>query len=159
MSTGLSVTVGQRTPMPLAGSFTCEPGRMLALVGPSGAGKTSMLRVLAGLMRPTTGRVQVGTEVWCDTATGVWVPPQQRHVGLVFQHYALFPHLTVADNIAYGKPDATREEIVAAARAKERWFGAVRRHHRRAGPPLSPLDGALELPSRSAVKSANWKSN
>jgi molybdate transport system ATP-binding protein len=96
----LVVEVEQTLPMPLSASFRCAPGQMLALVGPSGAGKTSMLRILAGLMRPGAGRVQVGAQLWCDTAQGVFVPPQKRHVGLVFQNYALMPHLHALDNVA-----------------------------------------------------------
>lgn len=96
----LVVDVEQAYPMPVVGAFNCEPGRLLALVGPSGAGKTSMLRILAGLMRPTRGRVAVGGEIWCDTEQGVFLPPQRRHVGLVFQNYALMPHLSALDNVA-----------------------------------------------------------
>ncbi len=96
----LLLEVEQDHPLPLSGAFRCEAGELLALVGPSGAGKTSMLRVLAGLMRPQRGRVAVGDEVWCDTAQGIFVPPQRRHVGLVFQHYALMPHLSALDNVS-----------------------------------------------------------
>ena len=96
----LELTVSQALPMPLNGSLRCGPGELLALVGPSGAGKTSLLRILAGLMRPERGRVVVGPEVWCDTEQGVFVPPQRRHVGLVFQSYALMPHLSAQDNVA-----------------------------------------------------------
>jgi len=78
-----------------------EPG-VLALVGPSGAGKTSVLRAIAGLLRPERGRVSLGEDVWLDTASGVDIPPEQRRVGLVFQEYALFPHMTVRQNVAYG---------------------------------------------------------
>lgn len=73
----------------------------LVLFGPSGAGKTTALRVLAGLDRPDRGRVVFGAETWVDVATGVWVAPQRRHVGFVPQTPALFPHLTARDNIAY----------------------------------------------------------
>ena len=96
----LRVEVQQQRPMPLAGAFACEPSELLALVGPSGAGKTSMMRVLAGLMRPEQGRVSVGGEVWCDTAAEIFLPPQRRHVGVVFQNYALMPHLSALDNVA-----------------------------------------------------------
>ena len=96
----LVVDVEQVRPMPLAGSFRCEAGELMALVGPSGAGKTSMLRVLAGLMRPSRGSVRVGAETWCDSAAGLFLPPQRRHVGLVFQNYALMPHLDAAQNVA-----------------------------------------------------------
>jgi molybdate transport system ATP-binding protein len=96
----LDVEVEQTHPMPLHGRLQCARGELLALVGPSGAGKTSLMRVLAGLMRPTSGRVAVQGEVWCDTARGIFVPPQRRHVGLVFQNYALMPHLDAIGNVA-----------------------------------------------------------
>jgi len=79
-----------------------EVGRTVALVGPSGAGKTSVLRVVAGLVRPPRGRVALGGETWLDTQSGLCLPPEERRVGLVFQDYALFPHLNVARNVAYG---------------------------------------------------------
>lgn len=96
----LVVEVEQTQPMPLSARFRCAPGQMLALVGPSGAGKTSMLRIMAGLMRPGQGVVRVGDRLWCDTARGLFVPPQKRHVGLVFQNYALMPHLDALSNVA-----------------------------------------------------------
>lgn len=96
----LQVEVEQRLPMALSGAFACGAGDLLALVGPSGAGKTSMLRALAGLMRPQRGRVEVAGEVWFDSARGVFLGPRERHVGLVFQDYALMPHLNARDNVA-----------------------------------------------------------
>jgi molybdate transport system ATP-binding protein len=74
----------------------------LALAGPSGAGKTTLLRAIAGLVRPDRGRVEVGAYVWLDTVRGVDLPPERRSVGLVFQDYALFPHLSVEQNVAFG---------------------------------------------------------
>ena len=84
-----------------------EVGReTLALVGPSGAGKSSVLRAIAGLLRPDAGRIALGPDVWLDTApeTGrrISLPPERRSVGLVFQEYALFPHLTVEANVGFG---------------------------------------------------------
>lgn len=119
---GLELTVEQAEPMPLAGSLRCEAGELTALVGPSGAGKTSMLRVMAGLMRPRSGRVRVGGEVWLDTASGTCWPPQQRHVGLVFQSYALMPHLSALDNVALPLTRLPRAERRAAA---ARWLARV----------------------------------
>jgi ABC-type sulfate/molybdate transport systems ATPase subunit len=75
------------------------PGETLALVGPSGAGKTTILRAIAGLVRPSAGWIECGG-TWFDARTHV--PPEQRSVGLVFQEYALFPHLTVERNVAFG---------------------------------------------------------
>lgn len=74
----------------------------VALVGPSGAGKSTVLRAIAGLVRPEQGRVALGEAVWFDSERRVDLPPERRSVGLVFQEYALFPHLTVEDNVAYG---------------------------------------------------------
>lgn len=98
--TALHVEFEQQKPMPLRGKFSCEAGQLLALVGPSGAGKSSILRVLAGLMKPAQGHIQVFEQVWLDTANGVFQTPQQRRVGLVFQNYALMPHLSAAANVA-----------------------------------------------------------
>ena len=80
-----------------------EVGReTLALVGPSGAGKSSILRAIAGLLRPEHGRVVCGGATWLDTARRVDLPPERRSVGLVFQEYALFPHLDVRGNVRFG---------------------------------------------------------
>jgi molybdate transport system ATP-binding protein len=80
-----------------------------ALVGPSGAGKTTVLRAVAGLARPERGRVVLDGRVLFDAATGVSLPPEERRVGFVFQDYALFPHMTVAQNVAYGSRNGTGE--------------------------------------------------
>ncbi|MGI9645607.1 MAG: ABC transporter ATP-binding protein [Ilumatobacteraceae bacterium] len=79
-----------------------EAGSMVALLGPSGCGKTSLLRAVAGLERPTAGTVTIGSTVVSTAGGRKWVKPERRHVGMVFQDGALFPHLTVADNIAFG---------------------------------------------------------
>jgi ABC-type sulfate/molybdate transport systems ATPase subunit len=75
----------------------------VALVGPSGAGKTTVLRAIAGLVRPHSGRIASGDEVWFEAARDISLPPDSRRVGLVFQDYALFPHLTVRQNIEYAR--------------------------------------------------------
>ena len=75
----------------------------MALVGPSGAGKTTVLRTVAGLVRPKSGRISIGSTVWFDGAAGISLPPDRRLVGLVFQDYALFPHLTVRENVEYSR--------------------------------------------------------
>src|SRR2546425_5663876 len=80
------------------------------LFGPSGAGKTTVLRCLAGLERPERGRIRFASEMWVDTDAGIMTAPQARGVGYLFQDYALFPHLTVAGNITYAIHDLDREE-------------------------------------------------
>jgi ABC-type sulfate/molybdate transport systems ATPase subunit len=73
----------------------------VALVGPSGAGKTSVLRAVTGLARPTSGRIALDSDVWFDAERRLCRRPDERRVGLVFQEYALFPHMTVRENVAY----------------------------------------------------------
>jgi molybdate transport system ATP-binding protein len=80
-----------------------------ALVGPSGAGKTTVLRAVAGLARPERGRIVLDGDVLFDALAGVTLPPEDRRVGFVFQDYALFPHMTVAQNVAYGSRNGTGE--------------------------------------------------
>ena len=79
-----------------------EVDGVVALAGPSGAGKSTVLRTIAGLARPDKGRVALGDTVWFDSGAKIDVRPEERSVGLVFQDYALFPHMSVADNVAYG---------------------------------------------------------
>jgi molybdate transport system ATP-binding protein len=80
------------------------------LFGPSGCGKTTALRCLAGLERPDEGRIAFAGEVWFDAGRRVCLPPQRRGVGFLFQEYALFPHLSVAGNVAYGLGHLPRAE-------------------------------------------------
>jgi molybdate transport system ATP-binding protein len=82
-------------------SLQIEAGAITVLTGPSGAGKTTLLRLIAGLVKPQAGRITCGNDVWVDTQKSIFLPPQQRKTGLVFQDYALFPHLTVRQNLAF----------------------------------------------------------
>jgi len=82
--------------------FDVAPGRVVGLLGPNGAGKTTLLRVLAGLLAPDEGRVVLDDVVLDDTSRGIHVPPEARPVGVVFQHYVLFPHLSALENVAFG---------------------------------------------------------
>jgi len=86
-------------------ALEAHDGEMLALFGPSGTGKSLTLRCLAGLLRPVRGRIVLNGRVLFDAATGVDLPPRERQVGYVPQDYALFPHLNIAENIAYGLAD------------------------------------------------------
>jgi ABC-type sulfate/molybdate transport systems ATPase subunit len=89
--------------------LTVGAGETVALVGPSGAGKSTVLRAVAGLLAPDAGRIALGDDVWLDTERRVRLPPERRAVGLVFQDYALFPHLTVEQNVAFGGAARARE--------------------------------------------------
>ena len=113
----LHVTLQQTAPIPLGVSLECKPGELLALVGPSGAGKTTVLRAIAGLYRPQTGRITCCGETWFDAAAGIMIPPQQRFVGLVFQDYALFPHLSARDNVRLAMHHMPEPERTARAGA------------------------------------------
>ena len=83
-------------------SLTLERGEVVALLGPSGSGKTTLLRAVAGLEQPSEGTIRVGDKVVFDGGKQIDVPAEGRNLGLVFQSYALWPHKTVSDNVAYG---------------------------------------------------------
>jgi len=107
---GLAVRIVKRLP-----GFTLQAewragDEVVALFGPSGAGKTLTLQCLAGLVEPDEGRIVVNGTVYLDRAAGIDLPTQKRRLGYVFQGYALFPHLTVGDNVAYGLHDRPRQE-------------------------------------------------
>src|SRR6187551_3550691 len=91
-----------------------EHGELLAVLGPSGCGKTTLLRMIAGFEQPDAGCVVVSDEV--VAGPGRMVPPEKRKVGMVFQDYALFPHLTVEGNVAFGLSTRSREERDATTR-------------------------------------------
>ena len=114
-----SVTVrygsAEARPAVESASFGLAAGEIGVLIGPSGCGKTSLLRAVAGLERCTAGRIGVAGTALDDAATGLHLPPEDRRIGMVFQDYALFPHLTVAENVAFGLqhlPRARRAERV-----------------------------------------------
>ena len=88
-------------------SLSLERGRTLALVGPSGCGKTTLLRLLAGLEAPTEGTILLGGRTVASPVS--WEPPEVRRIGMVFQDYALFPHMTVAQNVVYGLSGWSKE--------------------------------------------------
>jgi iron(III) transport system ATP-binding protein len=99
--------------------FDVEPGSTVTLLGPSGCGKTTTLRCIAGLETPNDGRISIGDDVVFDGATGRSVPPERRRLGMVFQSYAIWPHMTVGANVGFplkiaGVPGATVREKTAA---------------------------------------------
>ena len=114
---GLTVQVRQEKPITLDVSLTCDSGELLALVGPSGSGKTTLLRTIAGLYRPQLARVVCDGMVWLDTTQRINLPPHARSVGLVFQSYALFPHMTALGNVMAALAHRPRSERETRARA------------------------------------------
>lgn len=114
---GLTLSLQQSAPIPLDLAFRCEPGKILALVGPSGSGKSTTLRSIAGLYLPRMGKVSVGGEVWFDSEAGIALPPHQRRAGMVFQNYALFPHMTALRNVMSALDHVPRAERAARAQA------------------------------------------
>jgi molybdate transport system ATP-binding protein len=89
-------------PLALDVVLGAAPGETVVLLGPNGAGKTTALRVIAGLLPVDSGRVVLDGQVLDDPETGMWVPPERRPIGYVFQDHALFPHLTALENVAFG---------------------------------------------------------
>jgi molybdate transport system ATP-binding protein len=114
---GLHVRLRQAGPIPLDVEFSCGQNELLTLVGPSGSGKSTVLRSIAGLYQPREGRVSCQGAVWFDVADDVNVPPHRRPVGLVFQSYALFPHMTVLRNVTAALGFRPKEERDSKARA------------------------------------------
>lgn len=154
------------------------------LSGASGAGKTTLLRIMAGLITPQHGFLRVGDQIWLDTERGICLPPQQRRVGLVFQDYALFPHMTVQANIAYAlqtaQPDLVQylltltglqvlaqrkpaqlsggqQQRVALARALARIWGQPG-SVLLLDEPLSALDAAMRSQLQTALQQAMQQS-
>ncbi|WP_040678861.1 ABC transporter ATP-binding protein [Nitratireductor pacificus] len=100
-------------------SLAAEPGEVLCLLGPSGSGKTTLLRIAAGIETQNAGRIRLNDRV--IAGPGVFLPPEQRSIGLVFQDFALFPHLTILDNVRFGltalsPSEARREAMIALER-------------------------------------------
>jgi molybdate transport system ATP-binding protein len=113
----LAVELRSAALIPLDARLHAGAGEIVALVGPSGSGKTTILRMIAGLARPEHGSVRAGEALWLDTGRGICVPAHRRRVGLVFQSYALFPHMTALGNVAAALGELSRS--ARAARAQE----------------------------------------
>lgn len=102
---GLRATIRQIVPIPLHADLACGRGEVLALVGPSGSGKSTLLRCIAGLHTPLEGRIECNGDTWFDAGSRVNLSTARRRIGMVFQHYALFPHLSALENVREGMDD------------------------------------------------------
>lgn len=114
-SSALNVTLNQTHPIFLDVTLRCGSGELLALTGPSGSGKTTVLRAIAGLHRVESGSIKCKDQLWQDQSQRIFLTPQQRRVGLVFQHYALFPHLSVLENITTAMSHVHRKQRTGKA--------------------------------------------
>jgi len=138
--------------------------RTVALVGPSGAGKSSALRAIAGLLRPAEGRIALDGEAWVDVARGICLEPDERRVGLVFQDYALFPHLSVRANVAYGGRERVEEllerfRISHLAKARPRELSGGERQRVALARALARGPGVLLLDEPLAALDAHTKAS
>jgi molybdate transport system ATP-binding protein len=111
----LKLTIQHDFPIVLDVQLQCDRGEVLALVGPSGAGKSTVLRAIAGLQMVTQGRIECNDNVWFDSDKGLALTPQQRRVGIVFQDYALFPHLSVIENVLLACDKGESKQLVQFA--------------------------------------------
>lgn len=102
---GLRAEIRQSVPIPLDADLSCGRGEVLALVGPSGSGKSTLLRCIAGLHTPLEGRIVCDGETWFDAGSGANLSTARRRIGMVFQQYALFPHLSALENVLEGMDD------------------------------------------------------
>jgi len=89
-----------------------EEGKLITIYGKSGAGKSTLLMLLAGLMNPEKGYIRMGNDIWTDTSKQIFLPPQKRNIGFVFQEYALFPNMTVRENLCFGLGKGQSKTIV-----------------------------------------------
>ena len=104
-------------------SLSVLPGEFVSLLGPSGCGKSTLLRAIAGLLQPTTGHIDLHGETVFDANAAIWLGPERRGLGMVFQDYALWPHMTVEQNVGFAlqvrhAPLVSRQERVNAALAR-----------------------------------------
>lgn len=133
MADDLQVSIHRSGPIPLDVDFMVAPNETLALIGASGAGKTTILRTIAGLYPAGRGRIAAGDHVWFDDRAGIDVPARQRRAGFVFQSYALFPHLTAIENVMEAmadRPKADRKTRAAELLARVHLDGFAARRPR-----------------------------
>jgi len=141
MSDHTIIQIQQNKPIPLQLQLSLKKGEFLALVGPSGAGKTTLLRILAGLTQPENGFIQIGTQCCLNTQMGINLSPQERPVGLVFQNYALFPHLNALENIEMALQSLPRKLRREKAR---HWLERVQLSHRSKARPNTLSGGEMQ---------------
>ena len=103
-------------------SLTIEPGTFLSLLGPSGCGKTTMLRCVAGLEDPDGGEIYIGDKLVFSYDQGISLPPGKRDLGLVFQNYALWPHMTVKENMTFALEIQKLPKAEIEKRTRTRWL-------------------------------------
>ena len=111
---GIAVSIRLEDPVALQVEFEVDDGELVALVGPSGGGKSTILRAIAGFEKPVQGRISVGAQEWFDSERKLFLPPRHRRVGMVFQSYALFPHLSAFENVLEsisGRTHSERERL------------------------------------------------
>jgi molybdate transport system ATP-binding protein len=122
---GLAVqAVIERDTFRLDVAFTVTPGEILGVLGPNGSGKTTLLRALAGLTSLSEGTIQLDGQLLDDAATGLFVSPEERPVGLLFQNYRLFPHLSVRDNVAFA-PRSHGADRGTARQIADEWLSRL----------------------------------
>ncbi|GBF77675.1 ABC transporter ATP-binding protein [Paenibacillus sp. 598K] len=136
--------------------LTIPSGSFATLLGPSGCGKTTLLRLIAGLEQPDSGVIRIGGNTVCDMGKGVYLQPQQRELGMVFQDFALWPHMTVFENVAFGlKARGRRQEVkerVAEAIAAVRLQGMEKRYpHQLSGGQQQRVAFARSIASRAGL--------
>jgi iron(III) transport system ATP-binding protein len=132
-------------------SFEVPAGKLFTLLGPSGCGKTTTLRSIAGLEKPREGEISVGGALIYSSKNGVFIPPNRRGLGMVFQSYAIWPHMTVFENAAF--PLQVSRSNQPERKSKRGCCGCSRRSRWRRWPgarrPSSPGDSSSASPSRA----------
>ncbi len=130
----------------------------LAIIGPSGSGKSLILQMLAGLLRPQSGHVRINGRNLGDTTNDHWPPPQQRQAGLMFQDYALFPHLTVAQNIAFGLNPGLQNPPHTADALTRQWLERMQLQAVAAHYPVQISGGQRQRTAlaRSCIPQPRW---
>ena len=131
-------------------NLTIEDGDFMTLLGPSGCGKTTTLRVVSGLEKPQNGTIHMDGKEIVNAAEAHFAPPSERDLNLVFQSYALWPHMTVRENIALARPEATEAEIEAAAKAAHA-HGFITRLPQGYDTPLTDTSAGLSAGQRQLL--------